>query len=432
MKASVEGINALCYTQTPTSPYLDRIAQHGMCPLCAFPPSKFRAEADELMIRHAEKQGVKVFEETRVTDISFENGADPAEARPVSATWSNKSGETGTILFDWLIDASGRQGILSTKYLKNRIFREGLRNVAAYGYWTDKTGWAWLIPLHNGTTSIGVVMHQDTSIRKKQEGPSGLEEHYLEQLKLAPDLQALIGDKGAYIAKSVRGTADYSYHATQYSGDHYRLIGDAAAFVDPLFSSGVHVAMTGALSAAATIIGSMKGQITELEAQSWHDAKIGICQTRFLMVVLSAYRQMHHQGNTAVLSDIDSTSFEAAFEKFRPIYQGEHDTSTKLTYEELSKMIEFTRHLFTPTTHQQFQDVSQRVGKLLDLSGPVMGPDDLAKVLDSEDSDAKAVLQRINSLKILSNDTSPDSFTSEAVNGYVVRLERGSLGLVKA
>ncbi len=71
-------------------------------------------------------------------------------------------------------------------------------------------------------------MHQDTSIRKKQEGPSVLEQHYLEQLKLAPDLQALIGDKGAYIAKSVRGTADYSYHATQYSGDHYRLIGDAA------------------------------------------------------------------------------------------------------------------------------------------------------------------------------------------------------------
>jgi flavine halogenase len=88
------------------------------------------------MIRHAEKQGVKVFEETRVESILFE-GDDASSSRPISAAWKNKSGQQGTITFDWLIDASGRQGIVSTKYLKNRIYREGLRNVAAYGYWTN-------------------------------------------------------------------------------------------------------------------------------------------------------------------------------------------------------------------------------------------------------------------------------------------------------
>ncbi|KAF8523372.1 FAD/NAD-binding domain-containing protein [Hysterangium stoloniferum] len=413
----------------------------------------FRAEADELMIRHAEKQGVKVFERIRVDSINFENDGDPSTSRPISANWRNKDGQSGAIRFDWLIDASGRQGVMSTKYLKNRIYREGLRNVAAYGYWkdvtvfdeggprsnapwfecmTDKRGWAWLIPLHNGTTSIGVVMHQDTSNRKKSEGPSGLEAHYLEQLKLAPDLMKLIGEKGTYVPGSVRSTADYSYHATSYSGNHYRLIGDAAAFVDPLFSSGVHIAMTGALSAAGTILGSMKGEVSELEAQNWHDAKIGICQTRFLMVVLSAYRQMQHQGNKAILGDINADNFEAAFAMFRPIYQGEHDTSTKLTDEELSKMIDFTRNLFTPTTHQQYAEVNQRMNDMTQLSGPVISPEELDKVLDAEDSDAKAVLKRLNSLKILRNETSPDSFTSEAVNGYVLRLERGNLGLVKA
>lgn len=95
-------------------------------------------------------------------------------------------------------------------------------------------------------------------------------------------------------------------------------------------------------------------------------------------------------------------------------------------------MIEFTRNIFTPTTLQQYQEVNARAGDLLALSGPVMGPDDLAKVLDAQDSDAKTVIQRINSLKVLRNDTSPNSFTSEAVNGYVVNLERGRLGLVKA
>jgi flavin-dependent dehydrogenase len=56
----------------------------------------------------------------------------------------------------------------------------------------------------------------------------------------------------------------------------------STAFVDPLFSSGVHIAMTGALSAACTILSSMKNQVTEMEGQAWHDAKIGICQTRYV------------------------------------------------------------------------------------------------------------------------------------------------------
>ncbi|KAK0196714.1 FAD/NAD-binding domain-containing protein [Armillaria mellea] len=407
-----------------------------------------RAEADELMLRHAASQGVKLI----TFSESIHNGISP-ESRPIVASWKNKSGQVGEISFDWLIDTSGQQGIMTTKYMKNRIYHEGLRNVAAYGYWkdatlfeeggprsnapwfeclTDREGWAWLIPLHNGTTSIGVMMHQDTSNRKKAKGPSGLEQHYLSQLKLAPGVQDLIGSKGSYVPGSIKSTADYSYHVTEYSGDHYRIIGDAAAFVDPLFSSGVHVAMMGALSAASTILGSMKGQVTEVEAQAWHDAKIGICQTRFLLVVLSAYRQMQHIGNKAILDNVNASNFDAAFSLFRPIYQGEHDTSTSLTNEELSKMIEFTRNLFTPTTHQQYNEVKQCIGDLIALSGPVMHSDELDKVLDSDDSDAKAVLKRINSLKVLRNDTSPESFTSEAVNGYVVNLERGQLGLVRA
>lgn len=96
-------------------------------------------------------------------------------------------------------------------------------------------------------------------------------------------------------------------------------------------------------------------------------------------------------------------------------------------------MIEFTRNLFTPTTEEQYKEVRARVApEYMALGGPIMSPADLDKVLDSDDSDGKEVLRRINSLKVLRNDTSPDSFTDDAVNGYVVVLERGKLGLVKA
>ncbi|KAJ8495367.1 hypothetical protein ONZ45_g12901 [Pleurotus djamor] len=404
----------------------------------------YRAEADQLMLQHAARQGVKTFEEVRVQTITFQ-GDDQASSRPISASYTTKQGVSGTISFDWLIDASGRQGLLSTKYLKNRIYREGLRNIAAYGYWknvptfeaggprqnatwieclTDKRGWAWFIPLHNGMTSIGIVMHQDTSIQKKATGPSGLEDHYLEQIKLAPGVIGRIGEKGTYIPGSVRSTADFSYHATTYSGDHFRIIGDAAAFVDPLFSSGVHIGMTGALAAACTILGSLKGQVTEPEACAWHDAKIGISQTRFLLVVLSAYRQMQHQGNYAAVRAPPSPT--SVF-----FYQGEHDVEKKLSNEELERMIEFTRNFFLPISEEQYAHANERFSHLTAINGPVMGPEDLKKVLDEDDSDAKAVLQRINALKVLSNEVGSSGFTSEAVNGYTMVMERGKLGLAK-
>lgn len=58
------------------------------------------------MLRHSAREGVKVFEETRVDSIKFEG--DPATSRPVSASWTNKKGESGDIKFDWLVDCSGK------------------------------------------------------------------------------------------------------------------------------------------------------------------------------------------------------------------------------------------------------------------------------------------------------------------------------------
>lgn len=60
----------------------------------------------------------------------------PSPGRPVSATWTRKDGSSGLIKFDYIIDASGRAGLLSTKYLKNRKMNQTLKNIANWGYWT--------------------------------------------------------------------------------------------------------------------------------------------------------------------------------------------------------------------------------------------------------------------------------------------------------
>lgn len=117
-----------------------------------------RSEADELLFRHAETSGAKVYDGVKVSTVVFQseeaqqNGhvdgvsgetksnidgktADPGRA--VSATWVKKQdGSSGVIRFDYIVDASGRTGLLSTKYLKNRHFSTALKNVAHWAYFT--------------------------------------------------------------------------------------------------------------------------------------------------------------------------------------------------------------------------------------------------------------------------------------------------------
>lgn len=104
-----------------------------------------RSESDELLFRHAEKSGAKAFDGVKVNSIAFAHSptsnADPS--RPVSASYVRKSdGSSGIITFDYIIDASGRAGILDTKYLKKRMYNLGLQNIASWAYWevTGKYG----------------------------------------------------------------------------------------------------------------------------------------------------------------------------------------------------------------------------------------------------------------------------------------------------
>jgi len=89
-----------------------------------------------MLLDHAMSCGTKVFERTRVGSFRF-SATDPS--RPVAAEWfCAADGETtGVISFDYLVDASGRSGLMSTKYLHNRHFNASLKNIALWGYWIE-------------------------------------------------------------------------------------------------------------------------------------------------------------------------------------------------------------------------------------------------------------------------------------------------------
>ncbi|KAG2130749.1 hypothetical protein DEU56DRAFT_982066 [Suillus clintonianus] len=418
-----------------------------------------RSEFDDLLFRHASKCGTTVFDNTRVTELQFEG------ERPVSANWRNTStGTEGHISFNYLIDASGRNGLMSTKYLNNRRYNQALNNVACWGYWDgtgsympgttrqnavwiealeDESGWAWFIPLHDGSTSVGIVMDQESSNRKKKvsraaSGGSGsnLLTHYIEELSRAPGALKLIG-KGTLqndgTPEAVKSASDFSYSASSYAGDHFRVVGDAGAFIDPFFSSGVHLAFTGGLSAALTISASIRGLSSEEDAQRWHTAKVGSSYTRFLLVVLGTYKQIRNQ-DMPVMSDVDEDNFDKAFDILRPVIQGTSDVGKTLTEDELQKTMDFCRHIFAPTDPEMHAAVKSRLDDTLTSpNGFVMLESAIDRVLGNTDEEAKIVLSEINARKPIHTLYNPtENFGAEEHFGFKAVLERGKLGLVIA
>ncbi|KAF7342923.1 hypothetical protein MSAN_02008800 [Mycena sanguinolenta] len=425
-----------------------------------------RADFDELLLRNASENNVKVFEGVSVNALKFSPTNDK---QPVAAEWKSDDGKTGTINFNWLVDASGRTGIMSTKYLKNRKFNKALRSVAYWGYWTganmyapgtsrenatwlealtDESGWAWFIPL-TGKVSVGIVLKEEAAKAKKAAftGPNANADFYHAQLKLVPGVTNLLGS--AKFTTEVMSAGDYSYSSNQHAGPHYRIVGDAGAFIDPFFSSGVHLAFGSGLNAAATISASIRGDCTEEQAISFHTQKTSTSYTRFLLVVLSAYRQITHQ-SVAVLADVDEDNYDRAFDFIRPgmFLFPRTKSRSRLSRTQLSRASPIRTRLSrriccraqwtsasTPsglTDPEMHEDVAKKVDPaLLTDDAPLMSVKD-AKALAGDDEDIEMVLRRVNSRKALEPLNWQPNFRGETFENLYIRLERGNLGLSRA
>ncbi|KAJ7157844.1 hypothetical protein C8R43DRAFT_1124994 [Mycena crocata] len=436
-----------------------------------------RSEFDEILLRHAQECGAKVYEEHKVMEIAFAEGS---HFRPTSASFTTCTGETPSITFDYLVDASGRAGIMSTKYLKNRHMNETLKNIACWGYWTDagmyapgterenspwfealldESGWAWFIPLHGKTVSVGIVMDSKISASKKAAGaaaadgkPYTLQDHYFDQLQFVPRLKKLLGGAELRVDASgqiptVKSASDYSYTAERYAGDHFRLVGDASAFIDPFFSSGVHLAVSGGLTAAVTIAASIRQHCSEADAGMFHDHKVAVSYTRFMLTVLGAYKQIRNQ-QVAVLSDINEGNFDRAFDLIRPgtaRYQSAdriktssrkrwHVISSNQIYDLPNRRApqDFVTHIFVPTDPEMQQAVGTRLGiDLLAPGAPILTEDQITSMA-AGDEDATHVLNQANATKSISDFyTGPDRLLGEVVNGFIGCTKVGCLGLIR-
>ncbi len=264
-----------------------------------------RSEFDELLLDHAKDSGVEVHEGVRVTSIEFDG------ERPVSAGWDRgkDSEESGTIGFDFLIDCSGRNGVMATKYLKNRKYNEAFRNLGVWSYWRgvkplDKgpegaiavcsvpDGWFWAIPLHDGTHSVGLVKNAARFAEQRREA-GGVDAAYAEAIEGCARIKDMLAD--AEQVSGVKTEQDYSYAADSFAGPGYLLAGDAACFLDPLLSTGVHLATFSGLLAGAGVSSLLREELPEAEVLAFYQQAYRQAYERLLILVSFFYKSFSRE-----------------------------------------------------------------------------------------------------------------------------------------
>ena len=217
-----------------------------------------RAEFDAMLFRNAAARGAETHEGLRVTDVSL----DAANGSLITA--EDAEGNARSWRARFVVDASGRDTFFANRMGTKK--RNGRNNTAAlFGHFKGvetrdgsaeedgyigihlfEHGWFWFIPLPGGIMSVGVVSNPDFFKRRR----GGLEEFLREAIAMCPSAAART--RNAELVMPVQATGNYSYRSDTMAGEGWLMVGDAFAFIDPVFSSGVCLAMaSGELAADA-------------------------------------------------------------------------------------------------------------------------------------------------------------------------------------
>jgi flavin-dependent dehydrogenase len=235
-----------------------------------------RSEFDLMMLNNARELGVEAHEGVRVRDVIFDN------QRAVGVKIQLEDGTTRDVRARVVVDASGQSGLLQNKF-KLRVWDPILNKGAIWTYWqgayrdkgrdegatmvlqtANRQGWFWYIPLHDDRVSVGVVAPFDYLFK----GRGSHEQTYIEEVERCPAVKERVAP-----GRRITGyfaTKDYSYRATQAAGDGWVTIGDAFGFLDPLYSSGVLLALrSGEMAADAIVEGFQRRDLSAAQLGKW-------------------------------------------------------------------------------------------------------------------------------------------------------------------
>jgi FAD-dependent halogenase len=235
-----------------------------------------RSKFDEILLNHARRVGADVRENCEVTDVIIDGD------RVCGVSYAGTDGIAGQVRARYVVDASGNKSRIYKRVGGSRNYSDFFRSLAIFGYFEGgkrlpppnsgnilcaafDSGWFWYIPLSETLTSVGAVVRRELADKVRGDPEEALHSlitecpmisDYLRHAKRVTD-----GNYG-----QIRVRKDYSYHNTKFWRPGMLLIGDAACFVDPVFSSGVHLATYSALLAARSINSVMAQVVDEQTA----------------------------------------------------------------------------------------------------------------------------------------------------------------------
>ena len=242
-----------------------------------------RSEFDHMMLDNAREHGVDAHDGVHVVEVLFdraERGQGHSDGERAIGVAIKENGQRREIKAKVVVDASGQAALLMNR-MKLRLWDPTLNKGAIWTYWEGayrdtgkdegatmviqtpgKEGWFWNIPLHDNIVSLGVVAPFDYLFKGRK---GNHEQTYQEEVEHTPAIQERI--KNARRVTGYFATRDYSYRSTACAGNGWVLVGDAFGFLDPLYSSGVLLALkSGELAADAIVDGLKKGDTSAAAA----------------------------------------------------------------------------------------------------------------------------------------------------------------------
>ena len=285
------GATFICANTDRTNTYLFAEALDDAYPYAYQVP---RAEFDSLLLDRAVELGAEVKQPYRVTDVLFEGD------RAVGVRCEGDEGEL-ELRAPVVVDSSGRGSLLATRFGSKRRLT-GLDTTAMFGHYTDVPrgagdveghirivvfdhGWFWFIPFRGNVTSVGVVAKREWMNRRNGQTIGDFFAHTV--ASVAPVRDSLAD---ATLQGAVQATADFSYDVQQLVGDGWLCVGDACGFIDPLFSTGAHLAIKGADLAAEAIDVALASGDNSRDAYSDYERRVKDASSLFLGVVQAFYR----------------------------------------------------------------------------------------------------------------------------------------------
>jgi flavin-dependent dehydrogenase len=236
----------------------------------------------------------------QVKRVVFEDG------RATGVEWIAPGETTAQLMTaDFVVDASGRAGLISAQHFRNRRSTEIFRNVAIWGYWdggellpdspsgainviSSPEGWYWIIPLSGNKYSVGFVTHQSVFVERRKEFGS-LDEMLAAVVEESPTVREAMAH--GKVLPGARVEQDFSYTAETFAGPGYFLVGDAACFLDPLLSTGVHLATYSGLLCAASVLSIAAGDVSDSEASAFFEARYRNAYERMYTLVAGFYQK---------------------------------------------------------------------------------------------------------------------------------------------